>query len=126
MPTIAIVDDDGSVRLATESLVRSLGFGARTFASAQEFLQSSNLNEAACVIADVQMPGMSGVDLQDALLKRGHRIPMIFITAFPEDRIRDRVLKNGAACYLIKPFDGRTLIDCLRAAMQKHQDATNE
>ena len=125
-PTIAIVDDDGSVRLATESLVRSLGFGARTFASAQEFLQSSNLDEVACVIADVQMPGMSGVDLQDALLKRGYGIPMIFITAFPEDRIRDRVLKAGAACYLIKPFDGCMLIDCLRVALQKHQDATNQ
>jgi CheY-like chemotaxis protein len=124
-PTIAIVDDDGSVRLAIESLVRSLGFGARTFASAQEFLQTSEPNEAACVIADVQMPGMSGVDLQEALLRRGLRIPIIFITAFPEDRIRDRVLKAGAASYLVKPFDGRTLIDCLRMALQKPWDGTS-
>jgi FixJ family two-component response regulator len=125
-PTIAIVDDDSSVRLATESLVRSLGFDARTFPSANEFLKSFYVGETACVITDVQMPGMSGVDLQDALLERGHRIPILFITAFPEDRIRDRVLKAGAVCYLIKPFDGRMMSDCLRSALQKQQCGPNE
>src|SRR6266850_3709692 len=80
-PTIAIVDDDCSVRLAAESLVRSLGFVACTFASAQDFLQSPGFEETACLILDVQMPGMTGVDLQDVLLKRGHHIPIIFITA---------------------------------------------
>jgi FixJ family two-component response regulator len=125
-PTIAIVDDDYSVRLATESLVRSLGFTARTFASAKDFLQSAGLNETACLILDVQMPGMSGVDLQDALLKRGHHIPIIFITAFPEDRVRERVLRAGAVSFLIKPFDGRKMIDCLRLALQKQTSGSDK
>ena len=118
IPTIAIVDDDSSIRLATESLVRSLGFAARTFASAQELLQSPDLWDTACAIVDVQMPGMSGVDLQRVLVEQGHRIPLIFITAFPEERVRDWVLKAGAVCFLSKPFDGRNMIDCLRAALQ--------
>jgi FixJ family two-component response regulator len=124
--TIAIVDDDSSVRVATESLVRSLGFDALTFASAEEFLQSSSIGETACVIADVQMPGMNGADLQVVLLARGHRIPILFITAFPDDRIRDRVLKAGAVCYLAKPFDSRMMIDCLRSAVQMHPDGGSE
>ena len=117
-PTIAIVDDDSSVRLATESLVRSLGLIARTFASAQDFLQSPRLEETACL--DVQMPGMGGVDLQDVLLKRGYHIPIIFITAFPENRVRDQVLRAGAISFLIKPFDSRQMIDCLYVALGKH------
>lgn len=118
-PTIAIVDDDGSVRLSTESLVRSVGYAARTFASAQEFLCSPGLSETACLIVDVQMPVMSGVDLQGELLKRGYRIPIIFITAFPEDRVRDQVLEAGAVCYLVKPFNGGAIIDYLRKALDK-------
>jgi FixJ family two-component response regulator len=121
IPTIAIVDDDSSIRLATESLVRSLGFVARTFASAQELLQSPDLLDTACAIVDVQMPGMSGIDLQRVLAEQGHRIPLIFITAFPEERVRDGVLRAGAVCFLSKPFDGRNMIDCLHAALQ--QDA---
>ena len=125
-PTIAIVDDDNSIRLATESLVRSLGFFARTFASAQELLQSPHLWDMACAIVDVQMPGMSGVDLQRVLSERGHRIPLIFITAFPEDRIREGVLKAGAVCFLSKPFDGRIMIDCLHTALQGHPGRVSE
>ena len=125
-PTIAIVDDDCSVRLATESLVRSLGFTARTFASAHEFLQSPGLQETACLILDVQMPGMSGVDLQDILLKRGFHIPIIFITAFPDDRVRDRLLRAGAVSFLTKPFDGRRMIDCLQVALQKHNGVADK
>jgi FixJ family two-component response regulator len=102
--------------------VRSLGFVARTFASAQDFLRSPRLEETACLILDVQMPGMTGVDLQDVLLKGGYRIPIIFITAFPEDRVRDRVLRAGAVSFLIKPFDGRKMIDCLQVALQKRND----
>jgi FixJ family two-component response regulator len=119
-PIIAIVDDDSSIRLATESLVRSLGFVARTFASAYELLQSPDLYETACAIVDVQMPGMSGVDLQRVLSERGYQIPLIFITAFPEERIRDGVLKAGAVCFLSKPFDGRTMVDCLHTALHQH------
>jgi FixJ family two-component response regulator len=122
-PTIAIVDDDSSIRLAIESLVRSLGFVARTFASAYELLQSSDLYETACAIVDVQMPGMSGVDLQRVLSERGCQIPLIFITAFPEERVRDGVLKAGAVCFLSKPFDGRIMVDCLHTALQSSMRA---
>ena len=100
--------------------MRSLGFVALTFASAQDFLQSPGLEVTACLILDVQMPGMSGVDLQDVLLKRGRRIPIIFITAFPEDKVRDRVLRAGAVSFLVKPFDGRKMIDSLHVALQKN------
>jgi FixJ family two-component response regulator len=98
--------------------VRSLGFVARTFASAYELLQSPDLYETACAIVDVQIPGMSGVDLQRVLLERGYQIPLIFITAFPDERIRDRVLKAGAVCFLSKPSDGRIMIDCRHTEIQ--------
>jgi FixJ family two-component response regulator len=116
-PTISIVDDDASVRAATESLVRSLGFTARTFASAAEFLCSPYLEATACVIADVAMPDMSGVEMQDALIERGSRLPVIFITAFPEERTRKRALDAGAVGFLSKPFDACTMIDCLDKAL---------
>ena len=126
IPVISIVDDDGSVRLATESLVRSLGYVVHTFASATNFLQSPHLDETACVIADVQMPGMSGVDLQATLRQRGYRTPIIFMTAYPEGRIRDRALQAGAVCFLSKPFDARTMIDCLRTALERDIGGTSE
>lgn len=116
---ISIVDDDDSVRLAIESLLRSLGYAAHTFASAQEFLQSPCANETACVIADIQMPGMSGIDMQAVLLQRGYTLPIIFITAFPDERIRERALTAGALCVLSKPFDARTMIECLEKALAR-------
>jgi FixJ family two-component response regulator len=123
IPTIAIVDDDGSVRLAIASLVRSLGYDAQPFKSAQEFLQSSG--EAACVIADLQMPGMTGVELQSALLRRGRHIPMIFITAYPDERIRAQVLERGAVGFLSKPFDDCLMIDCLQAALRRRSEGAS-
>ena len=118
---VAIVDDDKSVRATTDSLVRSLGYVVHTFASAEEFLRSNRLEEFACVIADVQMPGMSGVQLQDHLRAQGYRVPFIFFTAFPDDKIRAQALAAGAICYLTKPFDGDSLIRFLQAAL-KTQD----
>src|ERR1700675_615302 len=88
IPLISIVDDDESVRTAMSSLVRSLGFAVCAFASAEEFLASPRLNEISCLVADVQMPGMSGLDLQRELVTHDWRMPIIFITAFPEERIR--------------------------------------
>jgi FixJ family two-component response regulator len=87
VPMISIVDDDKSVREATESLVRSLGYNAVTFGSAEEFLGSAYLMTTACLINDIQMPGLSGVELQERLIADGHRLPMIFITAFPNARL---------------------------------------
>src|SRR5262245_16908168 len=114
---ISIVDDDASVREATRGLVRSLGYAAATFASAEEFLNSDRLDETACLITDVQMPGLSGVDLQSRLAAEGRRMPVIFITAFPEERIRARAMAAGAFGFLSKPFQDESLIGCLEKAL---------
>jgi len=114
---ISIVDDDKSVRETTSSLVRSLGLNARAFASAEEFLLSDQLSDTACLITDVQMQGMSGVELQSQLLAQGRHMPIIFMTAFPEERIRKSVLNAGAIGFLSKPFDEECLIDCLDKAL---------
>ena len=119
IPVISIIDDDESVRVATNRLVRSLGYVGHTFASADEFLRSPRLNDTACVIADVQMPGMSGVELQGVLKSRGNHTPMILITAFPDDSVRKRALSAGAVCFLNKPFDGAALIGCLQTALKE-------
>ncbi|MDI4657624.1 response regulator transcription factor [Xanthobacter autotrophicus] len=115
---ITIIDDDESVRVATESLVRSLGFGAKSFASAEDFLGSPLLGETDCVITDVQMPGMSGVELRSHLRARGDLTPLIFITAFPEERIRRQVDAAGTFGFLAKPFDGNVMIECIDRALQ--------
>jgi FixJ family two-component response regulator len=119
VPSISIIDDDASVRVATSRLVRSLGYTAHTFASADGFLQSPHVHDTACVIADVQMPGMSGLELQTFLIAQGRSVPIIFITAFPEESIRSRALKAGAVCFLSKPFDGAILIECIDVALKK-------
>ena len=126
VPLISIIDDDASVRVATNRLVRSLGYAAHTFASADGFLQSPHVNETACVIADVQMPGMSGIELQSHLIAKGCSVPMIFITAFPEESIRSRALKAGAVGFLSKPFDGTILIECIDIALKRHDVQTAE
>ena len=120
MAVISIIDDDASVRVATHGLVRSLGHVAHTFASADDFLRSSQLNDISCVIADVHMPGMSGIELQNLLKTQGHRLPIIFITAFPEESVRAKALEAGAACFLSKPFDAQILIKHLDAAVKRH------
>jgi len=97
---IAIVDDDDAVREATAGFVRSLGYSASTFASADEFLQSEQVGNTSCLITDVRMPGMSGIDLQDRLIADGHRIPIIFITAHPGESVRARAMKAGAVDFL--------------------------
>jgi FixJ family two-component response regulator len=114
---IAIVDDDPSVRIATESLMRSLGYAACSFASAQEFLRSDRLRETDCLITDVQMPGMGGMELQQTLASAGHAMPVIFITAFPEERVRRQAAAAGAFGFLSKPFEGQAMIDCVEAAL---------
>jgi FixJ family two-component response regulator len=119
LPLVAIVDDDASVRVTTDSLVRSLGYVVDTFASAEEFLRANRPDDFSCVIADVQMPGMSGVELQAHLLAQGYHVPFIFVTAFPDDRVRAQALGAGAICYLTKPFEGDSLVQCLQAALKK-------
>jgi FixJ family two-component response regulator len=116
---ISIIDDDESVRAATTSLVRSVGFDASTFASAEEFLRSPALRHTACLISDVQMPGMSGLELQIAMTAQNIHAPIILITAFPDPRIREKALNAGAICFLKKPFDGRALLKCIERALAR-------
>ena len=115
---IAIVDDDASAREATGNFIRSLGYCTALFASAEEFLASDGVHTSACVISDVRMPGMSGVELQQRLVDGLAEIPVIFVTAFAEEHIRRRVLAAGAYGYLSKPFAPQRLVSCLDAAMK--------
>jgi FixJ family two-component response regulator len=114
---ISIIDDDESVREATKSLVRSLGYKAAVYASAEEYLQSDRTGDSSCLITDLHMPGMSGADLQDRLIADGRQIPMIFVTAYYEEKVRDRVLDAGAYGFLRKPFNDESLIECLDKAL---------
>lgn len=116
-PLIAIVDDDVMVCEATKDLVEAFGFRARTFTSAGEFLGSDCIPDTSCLIADVQMPDMNGLQLHRNLIASGHRMPVIFITAFPDKRARKRALAAGAVCYLRKPFDGESLLSCIQSAL---------
>jgi len=118
-PLISIVDDDTVVRGAVESLVTSLGFRACTFPSAEAFLQSPLMAETSCLISDIQMPDISGVELQDRLAELGLSIPTIFITAYPDDSVRTRVLDSGAVCFLLKPFDPQSLIESINDALNR-------
>jgi len=122
---ISIVDDDKSVREAANMLIKSLGYATATFASAEEFLESGRLRNTACLITDVQMPGMSGVDLQSYLLAKGHRTPLIFVTAHPEGRLRERALASGALGFLSKPFREEDLIACLDSAARTHNSGSH-
>ena len=114
---VAIVDDHESVRLATESFLRSLGHSPVAFASAEAFLESAYLGRFKCLITDIKMPGMTGVQLQRTLLAMGKNLPIIFMTAYPEARVRDEVLAAGATGFLPKPFDSADMISCLAAAL---------
>src|SRR5260370_24330050 len=116
---IAIVDDDESMRVSTATLMRSLGFAARGFASAEEFLKSPELGETSCLISDVQMPGINGLELQRRLASENCQMPIIFITAFPDPRIQERALAGGAICFLTKPFDEQILIQCVDRALNR-------
>jgi FixJ family two-component response regulator len=120
-PIVSIVDDDESVRAAMESLVRSLGFVAFGFESAEDFLRSPRVEDSACLVTDVQMPGMTGLALQDRLIAQGRRIPIIFITAFPEETSRIRAEAGGALAFLEKPLGCGVMRELLRHALK--QDA---
>ena len=119
VPVISVIDDDASVRAAAENFLSSLGYAVHTFASADDFLQSARLEDSSCVVADVQMPGMSGLDLLKIIRGRGNDIPFIFITAFPSEGLRARAAKVGADVLLEKPFSSSVLIDCINAALNR-------
>ncbi len=114
--SISIVDDDESVREAMGSLMRSYGYRTETFESGASFLASEARHDTDCLIADVQMPGMSGLELYGVLAASGDPIPTIMITARQDEAIRKRALASGVLCYLIKPFDEAHLLKCVHAA----------
>jgi FixJ family two-component response regulator len=115
---ISIIDNDEFMLDAVRSLVRSLGYSAAVFSSAEDYLQSDYLRDSACVIADVQMPGMTGADLQDRLIADGLRTPIIFMTAYSDERVQKRVMDAGAFGFLSKPFDEECLIKCIDEAVK--------
>ena len=118
---IAIVDDDRSVREALTSLVRSLGYRAIAFECAEDLLNHERRRGVSCVIADVQMPGVTGFELHNRLVASGEPIPTILITAFPDERARERALQAGVICYLAKPFSEDDLLACIRSTLGRRE-----
>lgn len=115
---LSVVDDDESVRESLPDLLRKLGFAARAFSSAQEFLSSDSVDETQCLILDVAMPGMTGLDLQQELKRRGYSFPIIFITAHRDIEIREQAFRQGAAQFLYKPFSGAALREALKQTLK--------
>ncbi|MGD0178685.1 MAG: response regulator [Terriglobales bacterium] len=116
---VAIVDDDELIRHSLNGLMKEAGFSTLAFTSAEEFLNSGELEHTACLIADIRMPGMSGLELQSKLNEGHYRIPIIFITAQGDERMRMQALRAGAVEFLTKPFDDDVLLDHLRAALDR-------
>jgi FixJ family two-component response regulator len=114
---ISVVDDDESMREAIRGLMKSLGYAAVAFASAEEFLSSCQIPRTSCLITDVQMPGITGLELHHRLLAAGKIIPTILITAYPDDSARERALGDGVVSYLSKPFDENDLLTCIRSSL---------
>jgi FixJ family two-component response regulator len=116
-PLLSVVDDDEMLRESLPDLLREFGFAARAFSSGPEFLSSGFVNETRCLILDVAMPGMSGLDLQEELKRRGQTVPIIFITGQKDEDIRKRAFRQGAVKFLYKPFSDSDLLDAVNAAL---------
>ena len=114
---VAIVDDDELIRDALQGLMKEAGFAALAFASGEEFLKCGELEQVACLIADIRMPGMSGLELQSKLTNNHHRIPIIFITAQGDEKMRMQALRAGAVKFLTKPLDRGVLLDSVKTAL---------
>lgn len=122
-PTVAIVDDDESVRDTTKDLLDSAGLSSATFDSAESFLQSKGTCAIRCLIADMRMPGMTGLELHGRLAAAGTPIPTVLITAYPDERERARALKTGVICFLAKPFSAEDLLACIQTALRGRSPA---
>jgi FixJ family two-component response regulator len=119
---VAIVDDDESVREATKALMRSMGLAVEAFSCGEEFLRSPHIDRTACLVADINMPGMSGLDLHRHLSALGKGIPTILITAYPNDSVRARASSAGVIGYLTKPFSENDLLSCIHSALRQGKD----
>ena len=119
--TVYVVDDDASVRKALRRLMRSAGFEVLAFDSAEDFLEFSRCGAPGCVVVDVQMPGMNGLDLQDQLTDAGSKLPLVFITAYEDDHVRARAMNAGATEFLQKPFDDKALLNAIHSALRQGQ-----
>jgi FixJ family two-component response regulator len=117
-PLLSVVDDDESMRESLPDLIKEFGFAARAFSSAEEFLSSGSVDQTSCLILDIAMPGMSGPELHQELKRRGEEIPIIFITGQKDETIRTRVLEQGAAAFLLKPFSDAALLTATKTALQ--------
>ena len=119
---VAIVDDDESIRDTTKDLLESAGFRVKTFGSAESLLHSGDLDRIDCVIADIRMPGMSGLELHEQLRASSQPIPTILMTAYADERVRAQAVKARVVCCLAKPFVAEELLECLRTALRRHAD----
>jgi FixJ family two-component response regulator len=117
-PLVCVIDDDESVRESLPDLLKEFGFAVRAFSSAEEFLASDSIGQTKCMILDIAMPGMSGPQLQSELIRRGNKIPIVFITAHASESARPELLKRGAAAVLLKPFSDTALREALNVALQ--------
>ena len=117
-PLISIVDDDASVREGTMDLIQAIGFAVEAFPGANDFLNSDRINSTSCLIADVRMPGMTGLELHDRLILTGKIIPTILLTAYPNAQDRERARRAGVICYLAKPYNQVDLLACIRSALE--------
>jgi FixJ family two-component response regulator len=118
-PLIVCVEDDAGVRDAITGFIAALGFAAETFSSAEEFLQSGRLDDMSCLIIDVKLTGMSGLELQTRLVAMGCNTPIIIITAFPDERVHAQAINAGAVCFLTKPIAKGDLVDCIDQALKR-------
>ena len=118
MPLVSVVEDDEFFRGSMQQLLRSLGYAVEAFSLAADFLASRRLDETACLIADIHMPTMTGIELHARLIELGHSIPTILVTAYPDEATRARALKDGISCYLPKPFDDDDLMACVQKAVE--------
>ena len=118
-PLVAIVDDDDSIRSATENLLEAAGYSTTTFSSAEGLMSSERRNDVSCVVTDMRMPGMTGLELFEALVSSGRAIPTVLITAYPDEQTRLRARHAGILCYLSKPFSPEELCACVDAALAR-------
>jgi FixJ family two-component response regulator len=124
-PLVAIVDDDESIRDTTKDLLESAGFAAVTFASGSLLLKSRRMKSISCLVTDMRMPEMTGLELHQHLVGSNHAIPTILMTAYPDERVRAQAIKSNVVCYLAKPFAPDELLACVRRAIQRRLEATD-